>query len=145
MKLLLKILLFLCIPLGAMAQKDVWAESYTAKQADSLRVALQRTTNDTIRMRLSRSLGSYYQEMNWDSSLYFSQMQLTFAKKLKFKLWEADALDIIGWLNSNQKNYPLSLQYFLKGFKILEDRDCEKNTWHLKVFATEVQHQKIAR
>ncbi|MEO7049362.1 MAG: ATP-binding protein, partial [Ferruginibacter sp.] len=80
-------------------------------------------------------IGGYFLEVNWDSSLYYETQQLTLARKLKLKLWEGDALDQTGWLLSNLKNYPLSLQHFLDGMAILQNKDCEKNIWMISLFA----------
>ncbi|MEO5947431.1 MAG: ATP-binding protein [Chitinophagaceae bacterium] len=137
MKPLLKICLFLLLPVFAMTQQNPYAESWSDKQIDSLRIILQHTSNDTVRMRISRSMGWYYQERNRDSSLYFHEQELTLSRKLKLKLWEADALDQAGWVLSQLKNYPLSLQYFLDAIKIAENPDCEKNIWQPGIFAEE--------
>ena len=129
------IFLVFFIPAFAKAQEDPYIENWSNKQIDSIRIELSYTTNDTIRMRLSRSLGWHYQEINRDSSLYFHEQQLALARKLQLRLWEADALDQVGWVLSQLKNYPLSLQYFLDAIKIVENRDCEKNIWHVMLFA----------
>jgi two-component system NtrC family sensor kinase len=142
MKSLLRVFFFLFIPVIAVAQQDAYVESWTNKQADSLRVELDHTTNDTMRMKLSRSLGWHYQDSNRDSSLYFHEQELALAKKLNLKLWEADAFDQVGWVSSQLKNYALSLQYFLEGIKILENEDCEKNIWLITLFSKEKDPQK---
>ena len=136
MKQLKKILFFLLIPVFVKAQQDPFVEMWSNKQIDSLREEWKHTAgNDTMRMRIARSLGWYYQEMNRDSSLYFQSIQLELARKLKLKLWEADALDQGGWVLAQVKNYPLSLQYFLEGFEILQNKDSEKNIWLITLFS----------
>ena len=135
MKQLIRLFFFLFIPVFAMAQQDPFVENWSDTQIDSLRMILQSTTNDTMRMRLSRSMQWHYSELNRDSSLYFSLQQLTLARKLKLKLWEADALDGSGWVLAQLKNYPLSLQHFMDGIAILQNKDCEKNIWHISLFA----------
>jgi len=136
MKQFKKILFFLLIPVFVKAQQDPFVEMWSNKQIDSLREEWKHTAgNDTMRMRIARSLGWYYQEMNRDSSIYFQSIQLELARKLKLKLWEADALDQGGWLFAQLKNYPLSLQYFLDGFEILQNKDSEKNIWLITLFS----------
>ncbi len=135
MKPLFRIFFFFFIPAIAMAQQDPFVENWSDTQIDSLRTELQHTTNDTMRMRISRSIGVYLQEVNRDSSLYFQTQQLTLARKLKLKLWEADALDATGWVLAQLKNYPLSLQHFLEGIAILQNKDCEKDIWLISLFA----------
>lgn len=129
MKQLLTIVFFVLIPLLATAQQDPYVEPWSNKQFDSIQIVLNQTTNDTVRMRLSRSLGWRYQEKNRDSSLFFHRQQLALARKLNLRLWEADALYQAGWVLSRLKNYPLSLQYFLDAIKIAEDSESEKNIW----------------
>ena len=135
MKLFVKIFSLLFIPASVIGQQDPYVENWTGKQIDSLQYAWQHTSNDTLRMKISRSLGWHYQEKNRDSSLYFHQQELTLARKLKQKLWEADALDQAGWVLAQLKNYPLSLQYFLDGIKILENKNCEENIWGISLFS----------
>ncbi|MEO8711601.1 MAG: hypothetical protein ABI405_05725, partial [Parafilimonas sp.] len=118
MKLILKICLFIFIPALASAQQNAYFETWSNSQAASMRIRLKNTSNDTTKMFLSRCMGFHYQETNRDSSLYFHQQQLALARKLQFKLWEADALDQAGWVLSYLKNYPLSLEYFIEGIKI---------------------------
>ncbi|MFZ1798543.1 MAG: hypothetical protein WAU24_01670, partial [Chitinophagaceae bacterium] len=132
---LFKIFFFLLIPVMTMAQQDPYVEIWSDTQIDSLRLELQHTTNDTMRMRISRSIGWYYGEINQDSSLYFQTQELILARKLKLKFWEADALDGTGWELAQLKNYPLSLQHFLDGIAILQNKDCEKNIWLISLFA----------
>ncbi len=135
MKLLLKIFFTLLIPAFATAQQGLYFETWSNKQADSLRMELHRTSNDTMRMFIYRCLGFHYQEINRDSSLYFHEQQLAIARRLQLKLWEGDALDQAGWVLSYLKNYPLSLQHFLEGLKILENQDCEENIWLITLFS----------
>ncbi|MEO7531399.1 MAG: hypothetical protein ABIS69_08310, partial [Sediminibacterium sp.] len=141
-KLLINIFFFLLIPAFTIAQQDAYVERWTNKQADSLRMALYHTSNDTLRMRLSRSLGWHYQDSNRDSGLYFHEQELALAKKLHLKIWEADAFDQAGWVLSQIKNYALSLQCFLAGIKILENEDCEKDIWLITLFSKEKDPKK---
>ncbi len=137
MKLILKIGLFILIPVFASAQKEAYFETWSNAQAASMRIQLKNTDNDTTKLFLSRCMGFHYQETNRDSALYYHQQQLALARKLQFKLWEADALDQAGWVLSYLKNYPLSLEYFIEGIKILENPDCEKNIWMLTFFSND--------
>jgi len=136
MKHYINIFFFLLIPVFVTAQKDPFVEMWSDKQMDSLKEEWKHTAgNDTMQMRIARSFGWYYQEINRDSSFYFQSIQLKLARKLKLKLWEADALDQGGWILAEIKNYPLSLQYFINAFDILENRDCEKNIWLISLFS----------
>ena len=143
MKLIFKIFFFLFVPVFAKAQQDPFVEIWNDKQIDSLREVWAHTAgNDTMRMRLSRSFGWHYQEINRDSSLYFQSIQLELARKLKLKLWEADALDQGGWVLAQLGNYPLSLQYFLAALEILHSKDCEKNIWLVTLLSKDKDPEK---
>ncbi|MEO7444128.1 MAG: ATP-binding protein [Ferruginibacter sp.] len=56
------------------------------------------------------------------------------AKKLKLKLWEADALSQIGYVSSLMTNYTKALSSLLAALKIAEDKSSEKNIWSLDYF-----------
>jgi len=144
MRLLVKIFFFLFIPAVSIAQQDSYVEIWSDPQIDSLRLVLHQTNNDTILMRISRSIGWYYGEVNRDSSLFYQLQELALARKLKLKLWEADALDGTGWVLAQLKNYPLSLQHFLEGIEILENKECEKNIWDISLF-TKNKNPETAR
>jgi two-component system, NtrC family, sensor kinase len=135
MKLLITIALFLFLPCLSMAQQNPYWEPWNKEQADSLRLIWNNTNNDTIRMGVARSLGFYYSEANTDSSLYFHRAQAASAGQLKSKLWEADALENIGYALSLDKNYPHSLQAFLSAIKIAEDKEAEKNILQVTRFS----------
>ncbi|MCK5277607.1 MAG: hypothetical protein KAK04_03700, partial [Cyclobacteriaceae bacterium] len=132
MKLFKYIGLLLFLPAFAMYQP---AELAKQNELNSLHLALHQTSNDTIRMDLYRELGFYYQEENADSSLYFHQKQLVLAQQLKFKLWEADAYQQIGYVQATLNNLSESLRAFIKGFEIAEDEDSEKNAWKVSRFS----------
>jgi len=142
MKFLINICFLFFIPVFAKAQSDPYIESWTNQQADSLRMELNHTSNDTMRMRLSRSLGWHYEDSERDSSLYFHEQELALAKKLGLKLWEADAFDAAGWVSAQLKNYARSLEYFLEGIKILENKDCEKDIWYISLFSKDKDPEK---
>ncbi len=117
------------------AQEQTYFVQLTNKQADSVKVLFRTSNKDTVRMKLARTLGLYYQEINRDSSLHYTLQQLQLAQKLQQKLWEADAYDASGWLLSQLKNYPLSLTHLLNARKIAEDKSTEKNIWNLSWFS----------
>jgi signal transduction histidine kinase len=136
MKLIIQITLFLLSPVISNAQQYPFWEEWNKEQADSLKLIWINSTNDTVRMGAARSLGIYYGEINIDSGLYYNQQQVALARQLKQKLWEADALDCIGYMLSLLKDYPRSLQAFLAANKIAEDKETEKNIWQVSRFST---------
>src|SRR3954467_4721369 len=113
MKLFIKLMLLLLLPVFLKAQQNPYWQEPTKTQADSLRNLLQNSSNDSLRMYLSRQLGLYYQEIQRDSSLYFFEQQLLLAQKLKLKIWEAEAYRGIGYVSVLLGNYPRSLKSLL--------------------------------
>ena len=135
MKIFIKIMLLLLLPVFSIAQQNPFWEEWNKKQADSLQLIFYNSANDTIRMGVARSLGFYYQELNTDSALYFHQKQAALAGQLKAKLWEADGLENMGYILSIQKKYPQSLKAFFAAIKIAEDKETEKNIWQVSRFS----------
>ena len=128
-------LFFLCNGQCLFAQDQTYFVQLTNSQADSVKTLFHTSDNDTIRLKLARTLGLYYQEKNRDTSLLYTLQQLQLAKKLKQPLWEADGYDAAGWLLSQIKNYPLSLRYLLNARKIAEEKSTEENIWNLSWFS----------
>jgi len=100
-------------------------------QLDSLQLALKNAANDTVRMEIHKAIADYYSAIKRDSSLYFSKLQLATSQKFNLKLYEADALNRIGYIHRIYGNYPLSLQYSSRALKIAEDPESEKSVWGL--------------
>ena len=123
------------LPAISIAQQNPILEEWNNEQIDSLQLIWHNSTNDTLRMAAARSLAWYYEESNLNSGLYFIEQQEALARKLKLKLWEGDALDNKGYILSVLKNYPASLQAFLEGINILEDKETEKNIWRISIFS----------
>ncbi len=134
MKLLFKILLLVLVPAFSIAQVNPLFLEPTKKQADSLRVALNKNGNDTLRMTAYRELALYYLDINSDSALFFVEKDLPLAKKLNLKLWEADAYDLIAIITNNQGNYARSLKSYNAALQIAENSDCEKSIWNIAKF-----------
>jgi len=144
MKSRLIILLFALLPVSAYSQSNNYWEEWSSHQIDSLQSAWHSVHNDTLRMAIARSLGFYYQEKDRDSSLYFVEQQLLLAEKLHQTLWQADALDQVGYVLAQMKNYPRSLQCFLEGINIAKDEEAEKNIWRVSIFSS-AKDPRVAR
>src|SRR5439155_624750 len=61
------------MPLLSKAQNGVYYIPST-KQADSVRLLLLHTDNDSLKMSIYYDLSAYYTELNKDSSLYFGEI-----------------------------------------------------------------------
>ncbi|MES1225445.1 MAG: hypothetical protein ABUT20_58740 [Bacteroidota bacterium] len=140
----LKILLFLFLPVFGKAQVNPLFLEPTKKQADSLRIELEKNINDTLRMAAFRELALYYLDINSDSALFFIEKDLPLAKKLSLKLWEADAYDLMAIISANKGNFVRSLKSYNAAFQIVENSDCEKNIWNISKF-TNSKLPEIAR
>jgi signal transduction histidine kinase len=116
----------------------------TRSQADSLRALLNQNINDTSRMAAYRELALFYLDINSDSALYFIERGLPLTQKLQLKLWEADAWDLTGLITANQGNYARSLKAYNEALKITENKECEKNIWHIIKF-TDSKNPELAR
>ena len=135
MKIVWSLFFILTIIQNILAQEYTYFVQFSNRQVDSIKTLIVTSANDTMRMKYSRYIGLYYQEINRDSSLKYTLQQLQKAQELGQKLWEADAYDASGWLLSQLKNYPLSLSHLLKARKIAEEKSTEKNIWNLSWFS----------
>ncbi|MFC3879822.1 ATP-binding protein [Algoriphagus namhaensis] len=121
--------LFLLLPLISIGQQS------ENENLNSLHLTLKKASNDTLRMDSYREIGFYYQNGNPDSALYYHRLQLELSKKLKMRLWEADAYQQIGYVQVLRVNFPESLLSFFEAFKIAEDEESEKNAWNVSRFS----------
>jgi two-component system NtrC family sensor kinase len=116
-------ILFLFLSVFVKAQSD-------QRYIDSLHLALQNATSDTIRMDVLSQLGFFYGTINIDSSQLYLAQGLAIARRLKLKLYEAGILStqiyMLSW-----SNYPKALELSLQALKIAEDPANEKNVWSL--------------
>lgn len=86
MKSLLKVLSLVLVPAFSIAQVNPLFLEPTKKQADSLRVALNKNINDTLRMAAYRELALYYLDINSDSGLFFIEKRPAACKKIELKI-----------------------------------------------------------
>jgi len=131
---LIKIALYILLPVFSIAQVNPLFLEPTKEQADSLRKSLNENINDTLRMAANRELALFYFDINSDSAFFYIERDLPLARKLHLKIWEADALDLMGLISSNQGNYVKALRSFNEAFQIVENKECEKNIWNISKF-----------
>jgi two-component system, NtrC family, sensor kinase len=113
MKLLLKILFFLLIPVFVTAQ--------IRRPLDSAYFILQHAENDTVRMGVYSWLGGYYDDISVDSGLFYCNKGIAIAEKLDLQLNKAMTLAFMAWPLMKTGNYPEALKVINQGFKIAED------------------------
>ncbi len=130
------LLLFLILPPSfLLAQRDMTWGYVSRKRADSLRAMVENLPNDTLKMSAYRSLGFYYQESKFDSSLYFHEKQLELAKKLNIKLWQSDAHAQIGQNLYYVGDVTNSYESLQEAIRIAEDERNEPSNWHVWTFS----------
>jgi tetratricopeptide (TPR) repeat protein len=134
--IIISIVLFfiVTIPLMVFGQNNPYWQEPTAAEADSLKMVLQSTENDSVKMHINRQLGIYYQERNRFTALEYFDAQLKLAKTLKQKIWEAEALSNIGYVSSLTQNYPGSLNYLLTAREVASDPKAGMDLWNVYLF-----------
>ena len=119
----------LIIPLMVLGQNNPYWQEPTAAEADSLKMMLHSTDNDSVKMHINRQLGLYYSERYRFTALEYFEAQLQLAKTLKQKIWEAEALSRLGYVSSLIQNYPGSLNYLLAAREVASDTKAGLNMW----------------
>ena len=101
MRLCLKIALLLFISLTGKAQYQ---------QLESLWQQLKNAPNDTASIALYSEIGTYYDDVNVDSSVYYNEAGIAIARQLKLKLNEAELLMNMSFPLAKMGNYPKTLK-----------------------------------
>ena len=102
----------------------VFSLSGYAQSIDSLKKELNNTGNDTLQLVLYALLENNYHDKKNDSAFYFAKKQFALAKKLNYRLDEAQALCMMGY---NRFNDPATLNLFLGAIELAEDNNNEEN------------------
>ena len=118
---LIKTLLLLGLPGFITAQPQ-------RKLLDSLHRMLGTAPNDTVRMDAYSKLGSFYDDVNLDSSVYYGGKGASIARELQLKLNEAEIITNMSWPLGKMGNYPGSLKLLNQALEIANDPSNEKNT-----------------
>jgi two-component system, NtrC family, sensor kinase len=105
----------------------VYAKSQSLQGSDSLRQAVIKAANDSVRMEMLNDLYTYYIENNRDSALYFTEQAMVLAKKLKQPLWEARFLLNKAYIFQKEGNLPLVFKLINESLAITQDEKSEKH------------------
>ncbi|HET9433410.1 MAG TPA: tetratricopeptide repeat protein, partial [Chitinophagaceae bacterium] len=125
MKKKLKILLFLWLPILALAQQGT---------LDDLKHQLANSTNDSGRYKINGKLSDFYIERKIDSALFFMERCLLLARRNNKKLNEASSLNGKGLCLRHMGRYSEALQCYLEGFEIAKDAKSERDFWPLPLW-----------
>jgi signal transduction histidine kinase len=120
----IKILLLL-IPAFGMAQQS---------QVDSLKKALKTAHTDSARFSILGKLGSDYNEINRDSSIYYSDKALSIAQKNNKAIDEAAVFMDKSYVLMHLGKYPESFSCVQQAIKLAEDPENENKTWNINYF-----------
>jgi signal transduction histidine kinase len=124
MKSLLKICFLFFLPAFVKAQSP-------ESEPDSLHRVVMFEKNDTIRMHAFKALGSYYDDLNMDSSVYYMEKALAIARQLQLKLDESEYDVALSFSTSKMGNYPRSLKLLNAALDIANNPANEKYIYNL--------------
>lgn len=117
--------------------------SYSQHFADSLKGELAEATADSARFEIGRQLYTYYEELNRDSALYYSEMRLSLAKKNKRKIEEAYILGQKAYQLAYLGKFGESLTCLLQAFEIARDKKYdEQASWRLTDYS-KAGHERL--
>lgn len=123
------ILILTLLPFWSVAQLNVYWKEPDIAQADSIKRILANTTNDTVRMYLNRQLGMHYQEKIRTVSMSHFQEMLTLSRKVKQRLWEAEAMSRIGYMYTATYEYAEGLRALSRALSSAEQSNIERSIW----------------
>ncbi len=117
MRAILKIFLFLLLPVLANSQSN---------NIDSLRAAFNNAPEGALRFKAASNVYFYYQELNRDSALFYTEQQLLIAKRKHNKIAEGVALVSKSYQLMGLGKYADALKCLQQAFVIAEDVQTEK-------------------
>ena len=127
MKKTIKIVLLCALHNVGFSQTDT-----ANKYIDSLKVVVNQTKNDTIKMNTLGYISEYYTESNRDLSLLYVEQALVISKKLNLPYSIANSL--LGKAYIFQKNLPFSFKLVNEAIVIINDKKNEKNAYIDKTY-----------
>ena len=113
----------------SVAQNNPYWQEPTRIQADSLKIVLATSTNDSVNMYINRQLGMYYQEINRTAALTYYEKMLKLAQKIKQRVWEAEALSRNGYVSCLIQDYSGGLRFLLIAKNLASEKGNEKDMW----------------
>ncbi len=114
------ILLFLLI------SSITYAQLQGKARVDSLLVQLNKSNDDTNKVKLLYDLSDTYVEINPDEGIKYGVQGLELAEELNFKNIIAKINNCIGMNYDNKSDYPEALEYYFKALKKHEEEGSKK-------------------
>lgn len=89
-----------------------------ADEIDSLKIQVEQTSNDTIKLVNAQRLCFLYSEINPDSAIYFAEMGLKLAQLMGFRLDVMYSLGIISYSWLNKGNYSRAVHAIIEAINL---------------------------
>jgi two-component system, NtrC family, sensor kinase len=115
-----KLLLILLIPALVRGQQHL---------PDSILRSLKNASNDSLRYQANMQAYFYFEELNKDSAIYYTDQTLSLVKKNNKKLLIARTLANKGYQQTGKGMYAEALNNFLDAFAITEDPKNANTSW----------------
>ena len=133
MKYLPGVLIFLSLSCISKAQQRL---------PDSLLVAFQTATNDSVKFKISRFIYTFYEETNRDSALYYARLRYAIAKKYNRKIEEAYVQGQMGYQQIYLGRFSEAFNNLTEALQTATDAK-DANTWELTPFPTSGKSRQI--
>ena len=115
---ILIVFIFLFLPLGLQAQKDI---------VDSLYQKLYSEKTDTNRVKLMCDIGYELRVNNPEKALKITSEALSLAKKINYAVGQSKSLGTLAIIFRLIGNFPLALEYNLQRLELVEKTNNQKN------------------
>jgi len=135
MKIFLKIILFIVLPLLSQAQENL---------PDSLRKVFFNAKDDSVRYEAAILLYDYFEELNRDSAFFYGDQSVLISRRNNKKLNEAYSLSRKAYQQVNMGRFAEALHSLLDGFAISENVENEKYYWSAHPLRQETQKRLYA-
>ncbi len=133
MKHFIIILLFISVSFAVKSQQIL---------PDSLKIAFQLASNDSVKFKASRAIYTFYEETNRDSALHYAQLRYTIAKKYNRRIEEAHLQGQMAYQQIYLGRFSEALTNLTEAVQIAtESKDA--NTWELTAFNTPGKSRQV--
>ncbi len=123
LKKYLPIILFIFLPACCMPQEKQLIDSDGGKIIEELRQRLIVATNDSGRLSIMESLGFYYEVLNADSSVKYTQLALAYARKHGYLKAEARLMAGLSSAVRQQGKFAEALDLLFKSLKLAQENN----------------------
>ena len=131
----LKIILCLLFPFVSSAQPTL---------PDSLRIAFQKSSDDSIRYDAAIHLYDYYEEVNRDSAFFYADQCVQISSRNKRTINEAYVLTRRAYQELNRGQFAESLHSLLASFALIEPRVNDTSYWDVGTLRAEKEKRLFA-